>query len=278
MQIILAEEYGFCYGVRRAVAIAEKASELEGVVNTLGSLIHNPQVVAALQEQGIGKIESITDVPENSTLIIRSHGTTPLVHAFATEKKCTLLDATCPNVKKAQLVAQDFQKQGYQVLIIGEKKHPEVQSIASWSEKSIIIEEFSEIASLDRELTYGVLCQTTFEQEKFKEFLNLMEKEKISYLVKPTICLATKRRQDAAIKLAKTVDAMLVIGGLNSANTRHLYEIVKGLVPAWHIEDIAEIVPEMFEEIEVLGITAGASTPNWYIDKIITKIKEFKGL
>lgn len=277
MQIVLAEEYGFCYGVKRAVQLAEQAGELSGIVNTLGSLIHNPQVVAKLQAQGIGKIEELQDLPENSTLIIRSHGATPEVHRVGAAKKCTIVDATCPNVKKAQLVAQDFQTQGYQVLIIGEKKHPEVQSIASWALEPIIMEDFSEIATLDKSLEYGVLCQTTLEQEKFKEFLRLLEVAKIKHLVKPTICLATKKRQDAAIKLANKVQAMIIIGGFSSANTRHLYEIVKQIVPAWHIESAEEIVSEMFTAVDSLGITAGASTPNWLIDEIILKIKAVKG-
>lgn len=277
VQIILASEYGFCYGVKRAVTLAEQAGELPGMVNTLGSLIHNPQVVANLQARGIGKIEDVHDVPENSTLIIRSHGTTPQVHAVAIEKNCQLVDATCPNVKKAQLVAQDFYKQGYQVLIIGEKQHPEVQSIASWAVAPLIIEDLAEVATLDKNLEYGILCQTTFEQDKFKEFLRLMQVAGIKYQVKPTICLATKKRQDAAIQLAQTVQAMLVIGGLNSANTRHLQEIVKEFVPAWHIESAKEVTASMLENIEVLGITAGASTPNWLIEEIIAKIKEVKG-
>lgn len=275
LNIVFAKEYGFCYGVKRAVELANKASTLKGSTYTLGNLIHNPRVVSELAAKGVGNIDSINDAPHNANIIIRSHGTNANVYTIAATKGCNIVDATCPNVSKAQKTAEEFQKNGKKVLIIGDATHPEVKSIASWTIDPIIFEDLETVASLPTEQEYGILCQTTLEQNKFRDIVQNIQARGLKYEVKPTICLATKRRQDAAVELANQVDAMLVIGGFKSANTGHLYELVKEICPAWHIEGPEGIEAEMFTGIDMLGITAGASTPEWLIQEVVEKINSF---
>lgn len=275
MEIIFAKEYGFCYGVKRAVELADNAATLAGATYTLGNLIHNPRVVAELAAKGVGNIDDIAAAPPGANIIIRSHGTMAAVYKLADAAGCTLVDATCPNVRKAQKTAAEFQQAGKKVLIIGDANHPEVQSIASWAVEPIVFEELSMVASLPMELEYGILCQTTLEQPKFAAIVQAIKLRGLKYEVKPTICLATKRRQDAAMQLATEVEAMLIIGGFKSANTRHLYELVRDICPAWHIEGPEELNAAMFVGVSTLGITAGASTPEWLVQEVVEKIKSF---
>lgn len=275
MEIIFAKEYGFCYGVKRAVELADNAATLQGATYTLGNLIHNPRVVADLAAKGVGNIDSVQEAPHGANIIIRSHGTLAAVYPALAAKDCQLVDATCPNVRKAQKTAEEFQQAGKKVLIIGDANHPEVQSIASWAVEPIIFEELAIVDTLPAELEYGILCQTTLEQPKFAAIVEAIKARGLMYEVKPTICLATKRRQDAAMELAATVDAMLIVGGFKSANTRHLYELVKEICPAWHIEGPEGLEASMFTNVNKLGITAGASTPEWLIQEVVDKLKTF---
>lgn len=275
MEIIFAKEYGFCYGVKRAVELADNAATLAGATYTLGNLIHNPRVVAELAAKGVGNIDDIAAAPPGANIIIRSHGTMAAVYTLADAAGCTLVDATCPNVRKAQKTAAEFQQAGKKVLIIGDANHPEVQSIASWAVEPIVFEDLSMVASPPMELEYGILCQTTLEQPKFAAIVQAIKLRGLKHEVKPTICLATKRRQDAAMQLATEVEAMLIIGGFKSANTRHLYELVQDICPAWHIEGPEELSAAMFVGVNTLGITAGASTPEWLVQEVVEKIKSF---
>lgn len=278
MKIIFAKEYGFCYGVKRAVVMAEEAENLPGATYTLGHLIHNPQVVESLKKKGIGNIDDVNDVPEGSNLVLRSHGVEPYIYEVAKQKKCKLVDATCPNVKKAQKTASDFYSQGKQVLIVGDCDHPEVRSIMGWAVNPIVIQKKDQVDTLDPNLEYGILCQTTLEQERFAEVIDTMKQKGFKYDVKTTICLATKNRQEAVMELAKQVDAVLVVGGFKSANTTHLYELVKKTCPAWHIETAEDLHFDMMKNIKVLGITAGASTPEWLLQEIVKKIDFLYGV
>ncbi len=273
MEIVFAKEYGFCYGVKRAVEMAEGAGSLKGSTYTLGHLIHNPQVVAALQAKGIGNIDHVEEVPEHANLILRSHGVGPAIYDVAQEKKCHIVDATCPHVKKAQKVAADFYAAGKQVLIVGDAEHPEVKSIIAWGVSPIVIQGAEQVGELDKSLSYGVLCQTTLEQEKFVAVLDAMQQAGFDFKVQHTICPATRNRQNAAVELANTVDAMLVVGGFHSANTTHLYELVKDICPSWHIETSEHLRVEMFSNVNKLGITAGASTPEWLLQDIVKTIE-----
>lgn len=275
MKIVFAKEYGFCYGVKRAVELADQASTLAGDTYTLGNLIHNPRVVADLAAKGVANVDDIQDAPDGANVIIRSHGTSASVYDLAASKGCNVVDATCPNVRRAQKTAAEFQQAGKKVLIIGDALHPEVQSIASWAVEPIVFEDIAVVQTLPVDQEYGILCQTTLEQNKFKDIVQAIQDRGLRYEVKPTICLATKHRQDAAVALAREVDAMLVIGGFKSANTGHLYELVKDICPAWHIEGPEGITAEMLKGVNTLGITAGASTPEWLIQEVVDKINSF---
>ena len=265
MQVKIAEYCGFCYGVKRAVALALAEGGKGGKVATFGPLIHNPQMIEELKEQGIGCKENLDDFVAGEKIILRSHGVGPEVYDKIKNNQLVLVDATCPNVRMAQEKAQQASLNGYLPIIIGEKDHPEVKSIKKWAgENSFVVEKKSEISTIPFVSKYAIIIQTTFEKDKFEKILSdLKEARPGEYLVENTICNATAQRQEAAAALAKEVDAMVVIGGHNSANTRHLAEVVaKDCRKVYHIETAAELNREMFTGCTKIGITAGASTPD----------------
>lgn len=272
MKVIVANPCGFCYGVKRAVATAQKAAaeHLNGA--TLGPLIHNPQMIEDLSKQGIDCKNSLSEFAAGETVIFRSHGEGPATYEEAKKLNLNIIDATCPNVRAAQQKAAQAVREGFFPVIVGEKNHPEVKSILKWAGKNaIVIEYVKDISDVPQMERYAVIIQTTFELQKFEEILAKLQKERPGeYRVERTICLATAQRQSAALKLAGEVDAIIVIGGKNSANTRHLYELVAGsCAKAYHIETAAELHPEMFRDCHKIGITAGASTPDRLIKEAI---------
>ncbi len=272
MNLKIAEPCGFCYGVKRAVALARKAAAEHVSGATLGPLIHNPQLIAELAQQGIDCRESLADFAEGETVIIRSHGVGPEIYAEAQQKNLQILDATCPNVRMAQQKAAQAAADGYFPVIVGEKNHPEVKSILKWAgENAICVEYIKDISDIPQRERYGVIIQTTFELQKFEAILQEMQKQRPGeYRVERTICLATSQRQQAAVQLAAESDAVIVIGGRGSANTRHLFELVQACCPkAYHIETAAELQAEMFRGCHKIGITAGASTPDRLIKEAI---------
>ena len=278
MKIILADPCGFCYGVKRAVEIAE------GAVNslpaaTLGPLIHNPQFTDELAAKGVGCKDSLDQFSEGETVIFRSHGVGPDIYEQAIEKNLKILDATCPNVKTSQHKAQQAFEEGYLPIIIGEKNHPEVKSILAFAGKNgIIIESKEDIGEVPPVSKYCVIIQTTFELAKFEEILQALQAARPGeYRVERTICLATKERQNAAAKLAAEVDAFIVIGGRNSANTRHLTELVSAICPrCYQIETAAELSSEMFQGCRKIGISAGASTPERIIKEAVKAMENME--
>ena len=270
MEVLTAEHMGFCYGVRRAVDMAVTAPEKTGTpVVTLGPLIHNPQMIERLKAQGIGVTDSLAS-SGGATVLIRSHGVGPDVYDEAVRRQISLLDATCPHVKKAQLAAKAFADRGLQVVVAGERNHPEVKSILEWAGPgAVAVEKASDITGIVFERTVGIVSQTTLEREVFDEILAALRQFDIEPEVNPTICLATEERQKAAMELAGRVDAMVVVGGRNSANTRHLAEVCrKAGAPTYHVETAAELEPEWFFGVKRAGITAGASTPDWIIEEV----------
>lgn len=276
MEIKIAEYCGFCYGVKRAVEMAEKAAAECVNGATLGPLIHNPQFIAELAGKGIACKEDLEQFAAGETVIFRSHGVGPEVYRKAEEMQLNIIDATCPNVRMAQKKAAQAVEDGYFPVIVGEKNHPEVKSIKKWAgENAIVVEYLKDISEVPQKDKYAVIIQTTFELQKFEEILAALQKEREGeYRVERTICLATSQRQNAALKLAGEVDAFIVIGGRNSANTRHLYELVAGKCPkAYHIETAAELEPDMFRDCIKIGITAGASTPDRLIKEAIVAME-----
>lgn len=268
MEVILADYLGFCYGVKRAIGVAHDNASEDGTASTLGPIIHNPQVVEQLKEEGVGYVSSLDEL-DSGTVIIRSHGVGPKIYDEAEAKGLNVVDATCPHVRNAQLSARSLVEDGYQVVIIGEPKHPEVKSILEWAGRNAVVLDTPEEARLLPECgKLGIVCQTTFSGAAFREITaELLDKAKDIKILR-TICNATDQRQAAALKLAGEVDLMLVIGGKNSANTTRLAELCKQKCMTYHIETAAELQDEWFDKINKIGITAGASTPDWIIKEV----------
>lgn len=272
MKIIVAEHCGFCYGVKRAVQMAQEAAEQYIQGGTYGPLIHNPQLIAELAAKGISCRDNLEDFAAGETVIFRSHGVGPEIYAQAEKLGLKILDATCPNVRMAQKKAAQAAADGYFPIIVGEKNHPEVKSILKWAgENAICVEYIEDVSSVPFKDRYGVIIQTTFELKKFEAILRALQEQRPGeYRVDKTICLATSQRQQAAFRLAEECDAVVVVGGRNSANTRHLYELVaEKCKKAYHIETAAELSADMFRNCHKIGITAGASTPDRLIKEAI---------
>jgi 4-hydroxy-3-methylbut-2-enyl diphosphate reductase len=276
MQVILADYLGFCYGVKRAIKIARENASPDGETNTLGPIIHNPQMVERLKSEGIGTVEQVEDM-DAGTIIIRSHGVGPEIYERAERRGLNLVDATCPHVRKAQLSAKELHDEGYHVVIIGEKEHPEVQSIYDWSgREAVTIESEAEAEALEHCARLGIVSQTTFSGERFERIVaRLLDKSRDIRILR-TICTATDQRQSAAVALAEQVDVMLVVGGKNSANTTRLAQLCAQRCKTYHIETAAELRPEWFDKIEKIGITAGASTPDWIIKEVYKKCQKIR--
>ena len=271
MEVILADYLGFCYGVKRAIMIARENASADSTACTLGPIIHNPQMVERLKQEGVGTVERLDDM-EKGTVIIRSHGVGPRVYDEAAERGLDLVDATCPHVKKAQLSAKSLVDEGYHVVIIGEREHPEVRSIFEWSDgQAEIIETEEEAETLVPCAKLGIVCQTTFSGAKFRKVVSCLLAKSREIKILRTICTATDQRQAAAVELAGKVDLMLVIGGKNSANTTRLAQICAEKCRTYHIETAAELQQVWFDKIEKIGITAGASTPDWIIKEVYKK-------
>ncbi|WP_028128730.1 4-hydroxy-3-methylbut-2-enyl diphosphate reductase [Selenomonas sp. AE3005] len=271
MEVILADYLGFCYGVKRAITIAQENASSDGKACTLGPIIHNPQMVERLRNEGVGTVDELAEMDEG-TIIIRSHGVGPKIYAEAKKRGLELVDATCPHVKKAQLSAKALVDDGYSVVIIGEKRHPEVHSIFEWSDgKAAIVETEEEAEALHSCAKLGIVCQTTFSGAKFKQIVSRLLEKSRDIRIQRTICTATDQRQAAALALAAKVDLMLVIGGKNSANTTRLARICEEKCLTYHIETAEELQDEWFDKIEKIGITAGASTPDWIIKEVYKK-------
>ena len=273
MEVILAEYLGFCYGVKRAIKIAREHAD--GKSNTLGPIIHNPQMVERLKNEGVGTVEDLNDAYEG-TIIIRSHGVGPQVYEKIKAKGLKIVDATCPHVKKAQTAARELTEDGYKVVIVGEKNHPEVKSIFEWTGgRATILETEAEAKNFSNCPRLGIVSQTTVASEHFKKIvLKLLDKSKDIKILR-TICTATEQRQSAALELAAKVDAMIVVGGRNSANTTKLAKLCESKCKTYHIETAQEILPEWFkksnQQVSRVGITAGASTPDWIIREVYDK-------
>lgn len=274
MEIILARSAGFCFGVRRATQMAFEAAAEHEDICSLGPLIHSPQVVRGLAEKGVTVVDSVDDIPPG-TVIIRSHGVTAGEMAQVQARNLTIVDATCPFVKKAQEYATRLSKEGYTVVIVGELEHPEVQGIVSYAGEAVVhvVADATQAAALPRMNRVGILAQTTQLYENLKEIMDVCLPKCQELRVFNTICDATSVRQNEAREIAGTVDLMFVIGGHASANTSRLARICREIQPnTWHIETAEEIEPDWFSGAGKVGVTAGASTPGWLIDDVVERI------
>lgn len=276
MEILKVTNAGFCFGVKRAINIAFKAARDEKEkVYTLGPIIHNPQVVEKLSMQGVMAVEDLNH-DGIGTLIIRSHGASPDLFQKASQKGIKVIDATCPFVKKAQKYANLLKREGYQVVIVGDKGHPEVIGLLSYAgEGAFVVESVSHLEGVSLKSKVGVIVQTTERHSIFREVvLKCLEKTK-EIKVHDTICDSTVRRQEATKSLAKEVDLMLVVGGRCSANTTQLAAICREWgAKTYHIEVPDEIEEKWFYGVDKVGVTGGASTPDWLINGVMKRLKE----
>jgi len=276
MEIIQADNAGFCFGVKRAMKLAfEAAAESSKPIYTLGPLIHNPQQVEFLTQKGVHEAHDLKLLNPGDTLIIRSHGTSPAILEEARTRGLKIIDATCPFVVNAQNLAQRLHTEGYQVVIVGESDHPEVIGIMGFAENEAwVIEKASNVYNLPRKSRIGVVAQTTQSFDNFREVVSALLEKSDELKVFNTICHATTHRQEAALDIAKKVDLMIVVGGHNSANTTRLAHLcaLSG-VPTRHIETADELDASWLEDVAKVGVTAGASTPEWIIEDVIDKLQ-----
>ncbi len=276
MKLIRARSAGFCFGVRRALELAEKALEQFGPVCSYGDLIHNSSVVAYLNGKGIDVIGELEEA-KGRPVIIRSHGVAPEIFRAAEEQGIVTIDATCPLVRRVQLLAKDLAQQGYWVVVIGEAEHPEVKGILGWAGyQAVVVHDLDEANRLSVGEKIGVLSQTTQPRDRFWEIAGALVVKAREVRIYDTICRASLSRQSEAAAIAGQADLMLVIGGRNSANTCKLAEICRSYVPTFHIENASELDTSMFQDIGTIGVTAGASTPDWIIEEVIGGMTMFE--
>ena len=267
MEVIRAKRAGACYGVQRALDMADEVIADGSRAYTLGPLIHNPQVVADLAARGAEAVDSVEEIRweraadagalaegaataagDAPAVVIRSHGVTPQVLAAVEDRGFTVVDATCPHVSRAQHAAAELAGEGCRVIVVGEAGHPEVEGLRAWAEEAG--------GKVD------VVAQTTQRRENLEAVVAALREAGLEPIVKNTICSATRQRQEAAADLASAVDAMVVIGGRNSSNTTRLAEVCALTCPrTFHIESTDELDPEAFADCRRVGVTAGASTP-----------------
>ena len=277
MEITIAEHAGFCYGVKRAVQLAESLAETKPRVTTLGPLIHNPQVVERLRSRGVRSVGAVEEAEaEAGALVIRAHGVPPEVADRAREKGLEVFDATCPYVRKSQLWAKRLTEDGYQVIVVGEPDHAEIIGVLGWTGgKGKVVETPGDIAALPDMDKAAVIPQTTLKRADLDRVVEALRPKAKELRVVDTICSATADRQDAARRLASQVDIMLVVGGHESSNTRRLAQVSEETGVETHfIETADEIKLQWFRGKTKVGITAGASTPDWIIKEVVDRVSD----
>jgi len=281
VKVFLAQSAGFCYGVERAVELTKKAAAESGCCVMLGDLIHNAHVVAELEALGVRKIAGPDDAPEGATVVLRSHGERREMVEELTARGLRCVSAACPNVLRIQTLVGQAEEDGRQVIIIGERNHPEIQGIASYCRHPLIFGGPEELAawlaedSARRDLPITVAAQTTCIRELFETSIKILKKQCTNAKIFDTICNATRKRQSEAAEIAWRVDAMVVVGDPRSANTKHLTEICIERCPrVLQIEGADELSPDFFNGCSVAGLTAGASTPAGIIKEVYATMSE----
>ena len=291
--ILIADNAGFCFGVKRAMNMAwnelDKSDKV--AIYSLGPLIHNKQAVAKYEERGMLTVDTIEEIEKiesekarqgiktskDREMIIRSHGVSKSVYDEAKLKDIPIIDTTCPFVRKIHYLANKCFEEGKQLIVIGDKNHPEIIGINGWSSHSAIIaknlEELRNI-SFDTNKDYFIVAQTTMNEKEFDAIIDYIRSLDIKFEVENTICSATRVRQESARELAHKVDLMIVIGGRHSSNTQKLVKICQDIVDTFSIETKEDLDRNLLDKYHTIGITAGASTPDWIIEEVINFLKE----
>ena len=276
MEVLLAEEYGFCFGVERAVDMVEEALAEGGGIRSLGALIHNSQEMQRLEAKGVTTINSPSEAERNATSVIRAHGVTPEVQRELEESSAHVIDATCPFVTRVQHLAERAAKEGRDVVVAGNPDHPEMIGVVGYApNNTYVVRDASEVEKLPMLRRPLVVSQTTL---KLQTFLDVAEAVRAKSETEPqvinTICSATRDRQDAARALAGQVDAFYVIGGRHSSNSVKLLAVCKEQCErSFLIETADEIDPDDLAGVRRVGVTAGASTPNWLIEQVVERLR-----
>jgi len=280
MKVIVAQKCGFCHGVRNAISIAEKIlvykEGRENDVYSLGPIIHNKDMVERLAKSGLKTVNKVEEI-QSGTVLIRSHGAAPEQIARLKEKGVNIVDATCVLVKRVQHIAEELERDGYKVVIIGDQNHPEVRAVVGCARDAIVIADESDLHKLPEKARLGIVCQTTQSPEYFGRMLGAIARGSFSELkVINTLCQEAIKRQQSAVQLCKRVDIMLVLGSLDSANTRKLAELCRKYnSETFHLQNWNELDKSMLFDKNVAGVTAGASTPEWIIAEFVKNLEVF---
>lgn len=273
--ILLARSAGFCFGVKRATRMAFEAAESHDGICSLGPIIHSPQLVEKLEEKGVVVVNAVEDIPDGA-VIIRSHGVTSGELKEINGRNLEVVDATCPFVKSAQDHAALLSREGYVVVLVGEREHPEVQGILSYAENAevFVVGAPAEAEVIPRRKRLGLIAQTTQSFETLRQVADICLKKCQELRIFNTICDATSVRQEEARDIAGKADLVLVIGGFNSANTTRLAQICREIQPrTYHIETAEQLETQWLDGVGTVGITAGASTPRWLIEEVIRRVE-----
>ncbi len=281
MGVILAKSAGFCFGVKRAVdKVYEEAEKNQVPVYTYGPIIHNEEVVNDLEKRGVHAILDTSELKDlqKGIVVIRSHGVEKGVYDTIKSEGFTVVDATCPFVLKIHRIVEEYSKKDYHIIIIGNDSHPEVEGIKGWSDpaKTTVLQTREEAEKLNFQIGEKgcIVSQTTFNYNKFQELVEIIQKKGYDIVVLNTICNATEERQTEAAEIASEVDTMIVIGGRHSSNTQKLFEICKKECEnTYYIQTLDDLDMSVFQSIDNVGITAGASTPNKIIEEVQKNVR-----
>lgn len=272
MEVKLAKKYGFCFGVKRAIDIAEKNKH----ATTFGPLIHNAKEIERLQRDfDVSLSESLSQAQKFQSVIVRTHGITKSDLQTLQNQKIHIVDATCPFVTKPQNIVEKMSNEGYQIVIFGDSNHPEVMGVASYGEDVLIVGNVEELENVKFKKKVALVSQTTKQPKLFGEIAAFLASRVNECRVFNTICNATFDNQSAVDKLSREVDVMIVVGGKNSSNTKQLLKIAqKYCKDSYLVEDEKELQEEWFANKNLCGVTAGASTPDWIIQNVVAKIEQ----
>ena len=279
MDVKIARTAGFCWGVRRTVdQVMQVADQAVGQVVTLGPIIHNPQAVARMREKGVGTVNAIAEVAAGTTVVVRTHGAVKSELEAAEARGLTVVDGTCPYVKYPQAMAQRLSGQGYHLVIVGDANHAEVKGVISYAEGPCTVVKPGGAVPEIKAKKVAVIAQTTCIGADFERLVGALALRHKEVRAVNTICNDTEERQADARSLATEVDAVVVVGGKNSANTRHLAEICRAIQPrTWHVETEEELCAEWFDGCQVVGLSAGASTPDWVVEGVAGWLRGLHG-
>ncbi|MCC8108616.1 MAG: 4-hydroxy-3-methylbut-2-enyl diphosphate reductase [Planctomycetes bacterium] len=272
MEVIVGRHLGFCAGVRRAVGIATEAAERHGHLRSDGSLVHNRQATEYLAGLGVGP-----DAPDDAPFLIRAHGIAPAEREALLAAGTVLVDATCPHIARSQRLAREAADAGAFLVLAGDRDHAEVKAVAGAADgRCLVVTDLDDLAAVPADAAVVLVAQTTFSVALFEKMGAALRERFPGCRIVDTICRATHDRQDEVDRLSENADAVAVVGGRNSANTRRLAEIsARHGRPVFVVETEAELAPENFAGVDKVAVVSGASTPDWVIDSVLARLREF---